>query len=201
MKLRNKVFAGLAATVLALTMMVGTAMASTDQLPFAYPNDAGVATNNDVWVKLIGGGTVISTTEVAEATRSVDITIEGKCSFEPELIFNFDGGWVPTALGKTDVDGTTVLNMPMNGKGTTWCEVVVNLMNKTEGPLAVTKMEFKDEAGAVLLTWPADAAAATTAAADTTAAPKTGVVSLALIFGLGAAAMGTGSVVLKKKER
>ncbi|MDF2484153.1 MAG: hypothetical protein K0R46_321 [Herbinix sp.] len=199
MKLRNKVFAGLAATVLALTMLVGTAMASTDQLPFAYPNEANAATDNDVWVKLIGGGTVISTTEVADATRTVDITVEGKCSFEPELIFNFDGGWVPTAPGVTDVDGSTVLTMPMNGKGTTWCEVVVNLKNKTEGALAVTKMEFKDEAGAVLLTWPADAGAAATD--DAAATPKTGVVSLAFVFGLGAAVMGTGSVVLKKKER
>ena len=34
-----------------------------------------------------------------------------------------------------------------------------------------------------------------------TATPKTGVVSFALLFGLGAAAMGTGAVVLKKKER
>jgi hypothetical protein len=199
MKLRNKVFAALAVTVLTLTMMVGSAMASTDQLPFAYPNEANAATNNDVWVKLIGGGTVISTTEVADATRSVDITVEGKCTFDPELIFNFDGGWVPSKPGVTTVDGSTVLTMDMNGKDTTWCEVVVNLMNKTEGPLSVTKMEFKDEAGAVLLTWPAEAASA--AADDTAATPKTGVVSLALVFGLGTAAMGTASVILKKKER
>ena len=193
MKLRNKVFAGLAATVLALTIMVGSAMASTDQLPFAYPNEANATTDNDVWVKLIGGGTVISTAEVAHATRSVDITVEGKCSFEPELIYNFDGGWVPTNPGVTTVDGSTVLTMPMNGTGTGWCEVVVNLKNKTEGALSVTKMEFKDEAGKVLVTWPEGAAADAT--------PKTGVASLALVFGLGAAVMGTGSIVLKKKAR
>lgn len=35
MKLRNKVLAGLTATVLALSMMMGTAMASTDALPYA----------------------------------------------------------------------------------------------------------------------------------------------------------------------
>jgi hypothetical protein len=113
--------------------------------------------------------------------------------------FYFDGGWLPSKPGVTTVDGSTVLTMDMNGKGTTWCEVVVNLMNKTEGPLSVTKMEFKDEAGAVLLTWPAEAASA--AADDTAATPKTGVVSLSLVFGLGTAAMGTASVILKKKER
>lgn len=39
------------------------------------------------------------------------------------------------------------------------------------------------------------------ASADTTATPKTGAVSFAVLFGLGAVAMGTGSVVLKKKNK
>lgn len=192
MKLRNKVLAGFAASVLALSMMLGTAMASTDELPFSYPNEANAPTDNDVWVKLIGGGKVISTSEVANATRSVDITIEGNCEFDPELIYNYDNGWVPTTPGKQKVDGTLVLSMPMNGAGTTWCEVVINLRNKTEGPLAITKLDFKDEAGNILLT---HGAATETAVADT------GVASTALFFGLGAAAFGAGAFALKRKER
>ncbi len=205
MKLRNKVIAGFAATVLTLSMMVGSAMASTDVLPFEYPNEAAVATNNDVWVKLIGGGTVISTAEVAEVVKSVDITITGKATFDAELIFNFDGGWVPTAMAGQSVDGELVLNMPMSGKGATYCEVIVNLQNKSEGALAVTRMDFKDEAGNIILTHgaAAEAAATTDAAAtdDAATTPKTGVVSAALLLGFGATAFGTGSVVLKKKAK
>lgn len=47
----------------------------------------------------------------------------------------------------------------------------------------------------------AAAAPAETSSEATTDVPKTGVVSTALIFGLGAAVLGTGSVVLKKKEK
>ncbi|MGB4659170.1 MAG: LamG-like jellyroll fold domain-containing protein, partial [Mobilitalea sp.] len=36
---------------------------------------------------------------------------------------------------------------------------------------------------------------------STSATPKTGVASMALLFGLGAATLGTGSVVLKKKSK
>jgi LPXTG-motif cell wall-anchored protein len=214
MKLRNKVVAGFAATVLALSMMVGTALASTKDLPFEYPNEANAATNNDVWVKLVGGGAgeQVSTQEVADVTKSVDVTITGKCSFDAELIFNFDGGWVPTAMKGQTVDGELVLNMPFVGKGATYAEVIVNLQNKTEGPLAVTKLEWKDEAGNVVFTWPVadeaaaadvatDDAAATDAAATDAAAPKTGVESFGLIFGLGAAVLGSGAVVLKRREK
>ena len=58
------------------------------------------------------------------------------------------------------VDGEKVYNFEMNGDGTSWCEAVVNLQNKSEGPLQVTKMEFKDEAGNVLLTVGGDSEAA-----------------------------------------
>lgn len=43
--------------------------------------------------------------------------------------------------------------------------------------------------------------AATTDTTSTTSVPKTGVASFALLFGLGAAACGAGSVALKKKEK
>lgn len=209
MKLRNRILAGFAATVLALSMMVGSAMAGTKELPFEYPNEANAATNNDVWVKVTGGsaGEAISTEEIAHAIRSVDITITGKATFDAELIFNFDGGWVPTKMAGQTVDGELVLNLPMNGKGSSYCEVIVNLQNKTEGALAVSKMEFKDENGNVILTHGGEAAPAAEAAApaaDKTAAPaaapKTGVVSSALLLGFGAVAFGSGAVALKKKE-
>ena len=195
MKLRSKILAGFLATIICLSLTVGTALASTDQLPYDYPEEAGVATDNDVWVKIIGGGNVLGDTDIAHATRSVDITITGKASFDLEFIYNSDAGWLPVMQKCESVDGEKVYNFEMNGDGTSWCEAVVNLQNKSEGPLQVTKMEFKDEAGNVLLTVGGDSEAA---ASDST--PKTGVVSTAIFFGLGAAAFGTGAVLLKKKE-
>lgn len=201
MKLRNKVLAGFVAVVLALSMMAGTALAAAD-LPAVFeeaegggPVD-GQTQNNDVWIKITGGGTVFGNEEIAHATRSVDITITGNCSFELEFIYNYDGGWGPGIVSSETVDGEQVFNFPMNGAGTTYCEAVLNLKNKTEGPLEVTRMEFKDDAGNVLLTVGPEAAGG--GGGDAT--PKTGVVSTALFFGLGAAVLGAGAVVLKKKE-
>lgn len=203
MSFRNKVFAGFAVTVLALTMMLGTAMASTKELPFEYPNEAGYQTNNDVWVKLIGGGAgeAVSTQEIADLTASVDIVITGKCSFDAELIHNYDGNWKITKKPSQTVDGELILNLPFHGKDTSYSEVVVNLQNKTEGPLAVTRLDWKDEAGKVVFTWPVAAEAPAESAAPAADVPKTGVLSAALFLAFGTAAFGTGAVVLKKKER
>ncbi len=213
MKLRNKVFAGFAATVLTLSMMVGTALASTRELPFEYPNEANAPTDNDVWVKLIASPEEsVGTREIADITKSVDIVIAGKCSFDAELIFNSDlYSWLPTAQNGQTVDGELTLNMPFDSNGCAWAEVVVSLKNKTEGPLAVTRMDWKDEAGNITFTWPVGAAeaapaeaaddAVATDAAPTEAAPKTGVESFGLLFGLGAAVLGSGAVVLKRKEK
>ena len=196
MKLRNKVFAGFAATVLALSMMLGSAFASTDKLPFEYPNEANAPTNNDVWVVLYGGTAATPLTadaDLRDATTSVDIVITGNCSFDPELICNSDvTSWLPTRPGTQTVDGELVLNMPFKMKGAGYAEVVINLQNKTEGPLAISRLDFKDANGEVLLSHGADAASS---------APKTGVESLAFVFGLGAAVLGSGAIVLKRKEK
>lgn len=196
MKLRNKVLAGFTATVLALTLMVGSAFASTKELPFDYPNDANAATNNDVWIKLVGGGAgeQVGTAEIAEITKSVDVYVTGNCSFDPELIFNFDGGWIPTALANTTVDGETVLNLAFPAKGVSYAELIINLKNKTEGPLQISKVVWKDADGNATLEWP-------NAAAAEAEIDKAGVVSSVLFLGLGAVAFGSGAVVLKKKER
>lgn len=198
MKLRNKLLAGFFAVVLVLSMMAGTALAATE-LPAKFDEAAGggpvdgQTSQNDVWIKIIGSGAVYGNQEIAHATRSVDITITGKCSFDLEFIYNYDGGWGPPITSSETLDGEKVYNFPMNGAGTNWCEAVVNLRNKTEGPLEVTRMDFKDEAGNVLLTVGPEAG-------SSDATPKTGVVSTAVFFGLGAAVLGTGAVILKKKE-
>ncbi len=207
MKLRNKLFTGFAATVLALSMMVGTALAA-EKLPAKYEEAAGgtvvdgQTSSNDVWVKIIGGGSLLyGDADIAHATRSVDITVTGNCSYDVEFIYNSDAAWLTKdqnpeyGLAGESVDGTKVYTFKMDGRGTTWCEAVLNLKNKTEGPLEVTKMEFKDEAGNIILTIPS----AEEAAADD--APKTGVVSAALLLGVGAVASAIGTVVLKKKEK
>lgn len=193
MKLRNKVLAGFAATVMALTLMTGAVFASTDVLPFTYGEEAGVATNNDVWVVLFGGTAATPLTDdtaVRDSVASVDVVITGKCSFDAELIANCQSpNWLATNLAGQSVDGETVLNMALSGKDQGWVEVIINLKNKTEGPLEITRLDFKDADGNVVLSHGA--------ASD---APKTGVVSTALFLGLGAAVFGTGAVVLKKKE-
>jgi hypothetical protein len=212
MKLRNKVFTLFAVFVLALSMMVGTAMAATT-LPAIYDEAAGgmvldgQTSGNDVWIKIIGSGELYGDSKIANATRSVDITVSGKCTFDAELIYNSDGGWAvqPVQTGLS-VDGDLVLTMPMDGTGTSWCEAVVNLKNKTEGPLSVSKMEFKDEAGTVLLTvGGADGVApnvitdtATDESSTAAATPKTGVVSLAFVYGIFTATCGIGAKALKR---
>jgi len=200
MKLRSKVLASFIVAILALTAVAGTAFAA-DKLPAKYEEAAGGAVvdgqtqQNDVWIKVIGGGSVYGNQEIAHATRSVDITFTGNCTFDLQFIYNYDGGWDIRPTTTETVDGELVKNFAMNGAGSTWCEAVLNITNKTEGPLEVTRMEFKDEAGNVLLTVGPERGGASAAAT-----PKTGVVSTALFFGLGAAVLGTGAVVLKKKE-
>lgn len=209
MKLRNKVIAGLAATVLALSMMIGTAMAGTDVLPFAYPNDANAATNNDVWVVLFGGTAATPMTDdvaIRDSIKSVDVAINGNATFDAEIIANMTAGWLPTTFAaQTVATGTElVINMPFDAKDAGYAECVVSLKNKTEGALEVSRIDFKDADGNVVLTKGVAAAAAPVAddaAATDTAVPQTGVLSFALLFGLGAVTLGTGSVVLKKKER
>ena len=111
-------------------------------------------------LKLSAAATYLEILDIAHATRSVDITITGKASFDLEFIYNSDAGWLPVMQKGESVDGEKVYNFEMNGDGTSWCEAVVNLQNKSEGPLQVTKMEFKDEAGNVLLTVGGDSEAA-----------------------------------------
>lgn len=198
MKLRNKVLAGFFATILLLSLAVGSAFAGTRDLPFNYPNDANAATNNDVWIVFYGGTatTPINNDEaVRDSIKSVDVVISGKATFNAEVIYNYTGGWVPTSFPSQEVDGEMSINVPCDGNGAGYAEIVVNLKDKSEGPLAVKRLDFKDADGVVVLSW---GEASEEAAAE--AAPKTGVVSTALFLGLGAAVLGTGSVVLKKKE-
>lgn len=193
MKLRNKVFAGFIATILVLSMAMGTALAGTDQLPFDYPNEADAATNNDVWVVLYGGTAATPLTDdvtLRDSITSVDVVIAGKATFNAEIVANGPGPWAPTSYPDQEVDGEMVINMPYVMKDARYCEVIVSLKEKSEGPLQVKRLDFKDAAGTVVLSH----------GAASEAAPKTGVVSTALFLGLGAAVLGTGSVVLKKKE-
>ncbi len=197
MKLRNKVFAGFIATILVLSMTMGTALASTDQLPFDYPNEANAATNNDVWVVLYGGTAATPLTDdvaIRDSITSVDVVIAGKATFTAEIIANGPGPWSPTSYPDQEVDGEMVLNLPYIMKDAGYCEVVVNLQGKSEGALQIKRLDFKDADGNVVLAH----GAASEGASE--AAPKTGVVSTALFLGLGAAVLGTGAVVLKKKE-
>jgi len=209
MKLR-KVLVGFIAMVFVLSTMVGTAFAKdpSNKLPFSFPDD-----NYDCWVKLIGGGEFISNADVATKVKSVDITFEGNATFDLQLVYNSnDGGWAPTDYPGQTLDGKLVVNFPMDGTlGSQWCEVVV-FVNNQNGDVTVTQMDFKDEAGNILLTHgkasaddaaPAEEAAPVEEAANEApaAAPKTGVVGLGVVYGLGAALLASGAVALRRKQK
>lgn len=209
MKLR-KVLVGFIAMVFVLSTMVGTAFAKdpSNKLPFSFPDD-----NYDCWVKLIGGGEFISNADVATKVKSVDITFEGNATFDLQLVYNSnDGGWAPTDYPGQTLDGKLVVNFPMDGTlGSQWCEVVV-FVNNQNGDVTVTQMDFKDEAGSILLTHgkasaddaaPAEEAAPVEEAANEApaAAPKTGVVGLGVVYGLGAALLASGAVALRRKQK
>lgn len=155
MKLRNKFFTGFVVAVLTIVMMVGSVFASTKKLPFNYPTTANAKTNNDVWVKVIGGGAgeAISNEKIAHQIKSVDVTFTGKCTFGAEIVYNSNFGWKSMVKKGVKVNGKVKINRLMDGADTTWCECVVNCQGKTKGKLAVTKMEFKDAKGKVILTW------------------------------------------------
>lgn len=218
MKLRNKVLPALIATVLVLSMMVGTALAKTHELPFDYPEDAGyVSPDNDVWVVLFGGAAAPPLTadeSLRDSIRSVDVVISGNATFDAHIVAN-GPSWTPHEFLGESVDGETTINVPYDMTGQGYTEVVVDLKNKTEGPLQITRLDFKDADGNVVLAHgaasdaaPAEEVEDTVEATDapvapaktTEAAPKTGVVSTALFLGLGAVAFGSGAVLLKKKE-
>ncbi len=216
MKLRKKVLAVFTATVLVLSMMVGTALASTHELPYSYGNEADVQTNNDVWVVLYGGTAAPELTgdeAVRDSVKSVEVTISGDASFTPEIIINSEDGWDAETFSSQTVDGSTTVSKDFDGTGQGYVEVIVNLMGKSEGSLEITRIDFKDASGNVVVsTGGTDAPAAPTeetpAADDAPAtddapaeeSPKTGVVSSALFLGLGAIVSASAAVVLKKKE-
>ena len=222
MKLRKKALACFTATVLALSMMVGTALA-TEKIPAVYEDAAGGTVvdgetdGNHVWMSLFGGTAATPITDdvaVRDSVRTVDVVITGNATFDAEFVLNYQTpGWTPVDLGQQTVDGELVLSTEYDGTDQDWAEFIVNLRNKSEGPLEVTRIDFKDGSGNVVASLgdasapaadaPADDAPADDApAADVPAddSPKTGVASSALIFGLSAIALGSGAVVLKKKE-
>ena len=107
MKLRNKLLAGFCCYSISTVNDLSTALQVPTNCHLITP-EAGVATDNDVWVKIIGGGTVIGDADIAHATRSVDLTISGNASFELEFIYNSDAGWLPVNMPGESVDGEKV---------------------------------------------------------------------------------------------
>lgn len=128
------------------------------------------------------------------------------------------------------VDGVTVISADYDGSvldGTVGSAVAFLARNKSEGAFALEAYILRDAdkniiagvdgtgflaaadatalfnelTGVVEEAAPAEEVATDDAAATDAAVPQTGVVSFALLFGLGAATLGTGSVILKKKER
>lgn len=155
MKSIKRVLVCILITSLMFPIIPGTSRAATHILPYSYPYEANVETYNDVWVVVYGGSAAPPITNrwsLVEKIRSVDVTLEGKATCDAEIIINSFDGWIPTRFPATSVNGKVVLSVPISTVNPSYLEVIVNLRNKSEGRLTVTKMEFKDEVGAVILT-------------------------------------------------
>ncbi|MBH1941262.1 LPXTG cell wall anchor domain-containing protein [Mobilitalea sibirica] len=245
MKLRNKLFAGFAATVLTLSMMVGSAFGATiDTIDSAA--GAREADKAPWWIVLVDGAAcdgaaVTYHKEIADVINdiaSIDFVVNGNCSVEYHVIYQ--GAYSPDGSGYDNntlkavpltVDGVTVVSADYDGSvldGTNGSAVAFLLRNKTEGELSLEQFVLRNADGDIIggvdgtgylaaadakalfneLTGEAPAAEEVAEEASEEAAPaaeasvpKTGVVSSALLLGLGAVAFGTGSVVLKKREK
>lgn len=212
MKMTKKIVAGMAATVLALSMMVGTAFAQRT-LPATWGDEengafAGEATSdNHVWLTLCGGGEQYSDQETANKVAKVIYYFDGDCTIDVSHISNTEkGGWSPSTVSGVVINGVTPVScdIKLNPKiVSAWVEAIVNVYTKTAGPLSLVKAEFVDASGNVLVTIEPKAnvpATTPSSSSSSSSLPKTGVVSTALVFGLGATAFGTGATLLKKKE-
>ena len=155
MKFGKRILSCILIMTFVLAMIPGKVKASTHVLPYAYPNEANVETNNDVWVVVFGGTASPALThqeELVRSIRDVDIFIEGQASCNVEVIINSSSGWESLTFPVISIDGTAVIRMSIDEENPSYLEVIVNLKNKTEGPLSVTRMEFMDEAGVIVLT-------------------------------------------------
>lgn len=172
MKLTKRVLAGMAATVLALSMMVGTAFAASS----ASWSDAGSVTHswdvnsagyqNDAWVKLIGGGTIVSDEDTAHSVTKVVANFKGEGSATINLIYNYDGGWETVASQSGEFSGEFKIEANINGSNTTYCEVITQV-GDIIGTLDLVNYEFLDASGKTVFTVGDKAAAASTTAAST----------------------------------
>lgn len=227
MKLRNKVFTGFAATVVALSMMVSTALAATPL--YTYGNEAGAKESDKALVVcelLSGGGNqdgsngpVINELQALYAEfASVDVLLTGDFSGTAHLNLVGDMEFTPNATGYDNVtyankeiacDGYLVYSGEF-GPVTADARFAFLLRNKTEGAAVLEGYVLRNAAGEIVCGMDGagflDAAAAealydTVTGAAAADVPQTGVVSAALLLGVGAVASALGSVVLKKKER
>lgn len=234
MKLRNKVLTGFAATVLALSMMVGTALAATPL--YTYGEEAGAKESDKALViceLLSGGGNqdgangpVYDELQALYADiASVDCLLTGNFTGTAHLNLVGDLEFTPNGTGYDNqtyankeivVDGNLVYSADL-GPISTDARFAFLLRNKTEGTAVLEGYVFRnadgdivagmdgagylDAAAAQALYDAATGAVAEVAEEPAEEAPKTGVVSAALLLGVGAVASALGSVVLKKKER
>jgi hypothetical protein len=232
MKLRSKILAGFAATVLALTMMVGTAFAATSL--YVYGNEAGAKEDSKdlVICELLSGGgnqdgfngPVYDELQALYADiASVDCLLTGNFTGTAHLNLVGDLEFTPNGSGYDNqtyankditVDGYLVYSGDF-GPITSDARFAFLLRNKSEGAAVLEGYVFRNADGDIIAGMDGsgylDAAAAqalyeavTSGVAEeapVTEAPKTGVVSAALLLGVGAVASALGTVVLKKKER
>ena len=111
----------------------------------------------------------------------------------------------PTKHSDQSVDGELVINHPIDGSNAGWVELIINVDLQGEGDLKVAGIIFKDgDNNAIATMGETDLGGADTDTNDDAdsgdESPSTGVLSTALFLGLGATALGTGTVLLKKKE-
>lgn len=219
--MKKKIFVSLVTAVFLLCLMVTPAYAYVLEYDSAatvtWGKNGGEGIDEFI-IKLQDEGV---SADVAATITTVSLTFDQQTDlFKPQLILNSEkAGWNQYEVELT-TQGVYTYDLDATGKFTAdsnWNELWIQSGWKNEGAVILVSIVFKDAEGNSVYevgTEDTDASATvddTTAAADDTSAtaaedaaattdvPKTGVVGLGLVYGLGA--LVTGTALLKRKEK
>lgn len=223
--MKKKIFVSLVTAVFLLCLMVTPAYAyilEYDSAATVTWGENGGEGIDQFIIKLQEEGV---TADVAATITTVSLTFDQQTDlFKPQLILNSEkAGWNQYEVELT-TQGVYTYDLDATGKFTAdsnWNELWIQSGWKNEGAVTLVSVVFKDAEGNSVYEMGTedteatetvdDTAADDTAAVDdasttaeedaatTTDVPKTGVIGLGLVYGLGA--LVTGSALLKRKEK
>ena len=172
---------------------------------FKYPDgETGYSEDTNTTVVFHGGeGELVADASDIDLIEKIRLNFGGDSDFfKIKVIIDSGQGW-DTVFDNSGVDddGISVANGPIeitlsdkhkaaNDDGNKWLKVRVELHYKNAMSLQLESIDFLG----------ADGKSIVSAGDDVNSSPATGAISTTLFLGLGLTALGTGAVVLKKKE-